>query len=280
MDRKGKLLFTLKDGSQKWMTKREYENYKNRLESLKGLYDQYVEYGFINNAQSVVEKVQTIVDMGIDLMGIICNTADKITVTGYNIVKNEVNKNISKDDFINIVKFVYLHEDKNDIDDTKLTTKMLKEIDDSVFKINFKRVFYNQFIEFNNFAIVENPQNVIFPKIKYCTNNKKFKEVVKSCAKARKYLDEKLWPQYREYAALAEYVTSGDLSYEKYKKLVDYKYYEGNDDKRFQGQDKRWEKLAENFLNAYHLCKKYGYTYFDDIENEIYNSVINENNAH
>ena len=139
---------------------------------------------------------------------------------------------------------------------------MLKEIDESVFNINFKRVFYNQFIEFNDFAIVETPENVIFPKIKYSTNNKKFKEIVQSCAKARKYLDEKLWPQYKEYAALAEYVSGGDLSYERYKKLVDYQYYTGDEDKRFQGQDKRWEKMAENFLMVYRLCKKYGYVKF------------------
>ena len=106
---------------------------------------------------------------------------------------------------------------------------------------------------------------------------KKFKEIVQSCAKARKYLDEKLWPQYKEYAALAEYVSGGDLSYERYKKLVDYQYYTGDEDKRFQGQDKRWEKMAENFLMVYRLCKKYGYGYFDDIENEIYNNMKESN---
>jgi hypothetical protein len=31
--------------------------------------------------------------------------------------------------------------------------------------------------------------------------------------------------------------------------------------------------MAENFLMVYRLCKKYGYGYFDDIENEIYNNV-------
>lgn len=275
MEKTGKILITLKSGEQKWMTKREYNNYKKRLSSLKDLYDQYVEYGFINNALSIKEKVQTIVNMGVELMGVIGTTADKITITGYNSVKSQVNKNISKEDFIDIVKFVCSHEDSEGIDDTKLTSKMLKEIDDSVFKINFKRVFYNQFIEFNDFAVVEDPKNVIFPKIKYSTNNKRFKEIVKSCAKARKYLDNKLWPQYKEYAALAEYVTNGDLSYDKYKKLVDYQYYTGDEDKRFRGQDKRWEKLIENFLNSYRLCKKYGYTYFDEIENEIYNNALN-----
>ena len=59
----------------------------------------------------------------------------------------------------------------------------------------------------------------------------------------------------------------------KYKKLVDYQHYTGIDDKRFQGQDKRWEKMAENFLTVYRLCKKYGYDYFNNIENEIYNNM-------
>jgi len=273
MERKGKILVTLKSGTQKWMTKAEYDHYLKRLDSLKILYDQYVEYGFINDSLSMIDKVQSIVDMGVELMGVIGTTADKITITGFNSVKSQVNRNITKDDFVNIVKFVCAHQDNENIDDSKLTKKMLKEIDESVFNINFKRVFYNQFIEFNDFAIVETPENVIFPKIKYSTNNKKFKEIVQSCAKARKYLDEKLWPQYKEYAALAEYVSGGDLSYERYKKLVDYKYYTGDEDKRFQGQDKRWEKMAENFLMVYRLCKKYGYGYFDDIENEILNNL-------
>ncbi len=273
MDNKGKLLITLKSGDQKWMTKSEYKHYLKRLESLKSLYDEYVKYGLIDDSLSVIDKVQSIVNMGSELMGIICNTADKITITGYNSVKSQVNSNIIKEDFIEIVKFVSSHiDDDHSVDDTKLTKKMLQEIDKSVFKINFKKIFYNQFIEFNDFAVPESPKNVIFPKIKY-SNNKKFKEIVKSCAKARQYLDQKLWPQYKEYAALAEYVTAGDLSYEKYKKLVDYQHYTGIDDKRFQGQDKRWEKMAENFLTVYRLCKKYGYDYFNNIENEIYNNM-------
>lgn len=87
MEKTGKILITLKSGEQKWMTKREYNNYKKRLSSLKDLYDQYVEYGFINNALSIKEKVQTIVNMGVELMGVIGTTADKITITGYNSVK-------------------------------------------------------------------------------------------------------------------------------------------------------------------------------------------------
>ena len=82
MEKTGKILITLKSGEQKWMTKREYNNYKKRLSSLKDLYDQYVEYGFINNALSIKEKVQTIVNMGVELMGVIGTTADKITITG------------------------------------------------------------------------------------------------------------------------------------------------------------------------------------------------------
>lgn len=269
MDRQGKILVTLKNGEQQWMTKSEYEHYLKRLDSLKVLYDQYVEYGLINDSLSVVDKVQSIVNMGVELMGIIGGTADKISIIGYNSVKSQVNNNITKEDFINIVKFVCTHQDNENIDDSKLTKKMLKEIDESVFKINFKRVFYNQFIEFNDFAIVESPKNIIFPKIKYSNNNKKFKEIVQSCAKARKYLDQTLWPKYKEYAALAEYVTHGDLSYERYKKLVDYQYYTGDEDKRFQGQDKRWEKMVENFLKVYELCKTYRYNYFDEVENTV-----------
>jgi len=271
---KGKLLFELKNGEKKWMTKSEYNHYINRLSSLKSLYEDYVENEFIDSNLSVNEQIHQIVDLGIELMGIICSTADKITIVGYNSVKSQVNKNITKEDFVEIIKFVSHHMDNNSTDDTKLTQKMLKEIDKSVFKINFKRVFYNQFIEFNDFAVTETPENIVFPKIKYSTNNKKFKEIVNSCAKARQYLDQKLWPQYKEYAALAEYVSHGDLNYERYKKLVDYKYYTGNDDKRFQTQDKRWEKLVKNFLDAYRLCKKYDYNYFEDVENEIYNNLL------
>jgi len=271
---KGKLLFELKNGEKKWMTKSEYNHYINRLSSLKSLYEDYVENEFIDSKLPVNEQIHQIVDLGIELMGIICSTADKITIVGYNSVKSQVNKNITKEDFVEIIKFVSHHMDNNSADDTKLTQKMLKEIDKSVFKINFKRVFYNQFIEFNDFAVTETPENIVFPKIKYSTNNKKFKEIVNSCAKARQYLDQKLWPQYKEYAALAEYVSHGDLNYERYKKLVDYKYYTGSDDKRFQTQDKRWEKLVKNFLDAYRLCKKYDYNYFEDVENEIYNNLL------
>lgn len=270
----GKLLFELNTGEKKWMTKAEYNHYVNRLLSLKSIYNDYVEHKFIDSILPVNEQIHQIVDLGVELMGIICSTADKITVVGYNSVKSQVNKNIIKEDFVEIVKFVSHHMDDNSVDDTNLTKKMLKEIDKSVFGINFKRVFYNQFIEFNDFAVTETPENIVFPKIKYSTNNKKFKEIVNSCAKARQYLDQKLWPQYKEYAALAEYVSKGDLNYEKYKKLVDYKYYTGSEDNRFQTQDKRWEKLVKNFLDAYRLCKKYDYNYFEEVENEIYNNLL------
>lgn len=268
MGKESKLLFTLKNGEQKWMTKREYNQYIKRLDSLKPHYEEFVEMGFINDDMSTNEKVHILVDLGVELMGTIGVTADKITISGYNSVKNQVNQFISKEDFVEFVKFVSIHENTDNVDDAKLTEKLLKEIDKAVYNVNFRNSIYNQYIEFNDFVVPKSPKNVIFPKIEF-EKNKKFKEIVNSCAKARKYLDNILWPQYKQYADIAEYVTKGYLTYENYKQLVDYKYYTGDEDPRFQGQNKRWEKLLENFMKSYKLCKKFGYDYFDEVENYI-----------
>ena len=271
-NREGKMLFTLKNGEQKWMTKREYKNYIKHLESIKSIYNEYVEYGDIDPKLSQIEQVHQVVDLGVNLMSIIGNTADSITISGYNRIKNEVNEKISKADFVDIVKYVSTHLDEdNNGDDEKLTKKLLKDINATIYKINLKRIFYTKFNSEKDFIVPEDSCEVIFPKLKEM-NNKRFKEIVKSCAKARKYLDQTLWPQYQDYASLVEYITKGEISYKEYKKLVDYKYYTGDEDKRFQNQDKRWEKLVENFLYAYKLCKKYGYNdYFREVEDTIYN---------
>ena len=264
-NREGKMLFTLKNGEQKWMTKREYKNYIKHLESIKSIYNEYVEYGDIDPKLSQIEQVHQVVDLGVNLMSIIGNTADSITISGYNRIKNEVNEKISKADFVDIVKYVSTHLDEdNNGDDEKLTKKLLKDINATIYKINLKRIFYTKFNSEKDFIVPEDSCEVIFPKLKEM-NNKRFKEIVKSCAKARKYLDQTLWPQYQDYASLVEYITKGEISYKEYKKLVDYKYYTGD-------EDKRWEKLVENFLYAYKLCKKYGYNdYFREVEDTIYN---------
>lgn len=263
-----KILFTLKNGEKKWMTKREYNQYIKRLSSLKSRYDEYLELFPAFDTMSVNEKVHDLVNMGVDLMYTIGKVADEITIIGYDDIKNQVNHHISKADFIHFVKFIASNENNDNIDDTKLTTKLLKEIDNVVFKINFKNSIYDQYIQFNDFVVPNNPKNVIFPKIEF-KKNKKFKEIVNSCAKARRYLDKVLWPEYKKYADLAFYVTQGKLNYEDYKQLVDYQYYTGDDDPRFQGQNKRWEKLIENFMKSYKLCKEFGYNYFDEVENYI-----------
>ena len=249
------------------MTKREFNAYNKRLEALKSLYGKYVSDGHISNNDSKQVIVRQMIDNGVHLMCTIGEIADEITITGYDKVVNEVNNMISKKDFVDIVRFVAYHDkEKNkNYDDTKLTARLLKEIDESVFKINFKRTFYNQYINMDDYSMVDTPKNVDFPKLKYCKNNKKLKEIVNSCAKARRYLDDTLWPMYKEYAS------DGDLTYDRYKKLVDYSYYTDDSDPRFQGQEKRWQKLVETFLYNYRLCKKYGFNdYFQEVEEEVF----------
>ena len=265
-----KMLFTLKNGEQKWMTKREYRNYKKRLEALKSVYDQYVEVGFIDPNLDIIDQVHQVVDLGVELMGLIGYTADKISISGIHRVQNEVNKKISKEDFTQMVKHVAAHldQDVQQKDNDKFTAKLLKDIDEAIYKINLKRTFFTNFNDLNEIMVPKESKEIIFPRLSE-EKNKRFNEIVKSCAKARNYLDTKLWPQYKEYASLAEYITQGDLTYERYKKLVDYKYYTGDEDPRFQNQDKRWEKMVSNFLYVYRLCKKYDYDYFHQVEEEV-----------
>lgn len=278
MVKESKMLVTLKSGAQKWMTKHELKQHNKRLDSLKELYIKYINEGIISPDSDKMTVVRQMIDEGVKLMYAIGHIADLITVTGYNRVKNEVNHMIPKKDFVEIVKFVAYHDKEKikNFDDSKLTKKLFKEIDESLFKINFKRTFYSQYINFDEFSTSESPKNVIFPKLDYIKNNSRFKEIVNSCAKSRIYLDEQLWPQYKEYADIAEFASDGDLTYDRYKKLVDYNYYTGDEDPRFQGQDKRWEKLLDTFLYNYKLCKTYGYEFFGPVEAEVlkhYNNI-------
>lgn len=272
----GKILVTLKTGEQAWMTKREYRNYLKRLEALKSLYDQYEKYEIIDSNDTPTQQIKHLVELGSFLMSEICELADSITVAGYNRVKNEVSQKISKDDFVNIVKYVagHLNTDKT-IDDTKLTDKLLKNIDQTIYKINLKRIFYTNFVECNDFSVPEDNEKIVFPRLQ-AKNDKRFKEIVKSCAKARKYIDEKLWPAMYEYGKVAEYISKGDLNYPRYKQLVDYVHYADNEDDRFQNQKKRYVIMAKNFMNAYTLSKRYGYNFFDNVELEIYNTVYDD----
>ena len=272
----GKVQVTLRSGERKWMTRREYRAYLKRLEALKSIYQQYVKYNIVDTNLPDVDQIRSIVEMGNDLMNSICEIADSITVAGYNRVKNEVSQKITKGEFTDIVRYVSRHLDKDkSIDDEKFTARLLKDIDATIYKINLKRSFYTNFNEFKDFVVPEDSTNVIFPKLD-AKNNKRFKEIVKSCAKARNYLDTQLWPTFHEYSDVAEYISKGDLNYDKYKQLVDYMHYENNDDKRFQNQKKRYKLLIENFVKSYLLCKKYGYEYFTDVEALIYNQTCDK----
>ena len=126
------------------------------------------------------------------------------------------------------------------------TAKLLKDIDQTIYKINLKRIFYTNFNECNEFVIPEESKNVVFPKLNAAAN-KRFKEIVKSCAKARKHINEQLWPAFHEYAMVAEFISHGDLNYAKYKQLVDYMHYAGCDDKRFQNYKKHVKRFKDNF---------------------------------
>ena len=268
----GKSLFTLNDGTKKLMTKQEFRNYLKRLEALKTKYDSFLETGFISDDMTEVEKIHILVDLGDSLMCEICENADLITVTGVNRVQNEVSQKIDKDVFIEFVKFYAKNcsKDKEDIQETKIFEKILKDIEQSVYKINLKRLFYMTFISEDEIVVPVDVKHTEFPRLTP-EKNKKFKEILNSCAKTRNYIDKELWPQYEEYAEIAEYVTKGEISREKYKQLVDYQHYSSNDEKRFNTFDKKWQKLHDLFIERYMLCKKYGYDYFDDIETKILN---------
>ena len=246
----GKMLVTLKSGEVKWMTKREYLAYLKRLESLKSVYDEYVKYKLIDVSDDVQTQVQSLVNKGSELLCSICELADSITISGYNRIKNEVSSKITKAEFTDIVRYVSRHLDKDKTsDDEKFTAKLLKDIDETIYKINLKRIFYTNFDEFNDYVIPEESNKVIFPKLNSKVNQR-FKEIVKSCAKARYHIDTQLWPAMREYAEVAEYITKGDIDYTKYKQLVDYLHYADNDDSRFQNQKKRYKIMAQNFIKA------------------------------
>lgn len=268
----GKSLFTLNDGTKKLMTKQEFKNYLKRLESLKTKYDEYVKEGFLTEDMTTVQKVHTLVNLGDSLMCEICENADFITVTGVNRVHNEVSPKIDKNVFIEFVKFYAKNcsKDKENVQETKIFSKILKDIEQSVYKINLKRLFYMAFFSEDEIVVPIDVKHAEFPRLTP-EKNKKFKEILRSCAKTRNYIDKELWPQYDEYAEVAEYVTNGEISREKYKQLVDYQHYSGNDEKRFNTFDKKWQKLYDLFLERYSLCKKYGYGYFDDIEAAITN---------
>lgn len=276
-NREGKMLVTLRSGEQKWMTKREYLNYLKRLEALKSVYDEFVKYDIIDFSAGIEEQVHELVNKGCELMFDICNLADSITISGYNRIKNEISSKITKAQFIEIVRYVSNHLDSDKtIDDAKFTAKLLKEVDEAIYKINLNRIFYINFAEFNDFAIPDDSQKVAFPKLD-TKINKRFKEIVKSCAKVRHELDKKLWPAMREYAAVAEYITKGHLDYIRFKQLVDYQYYADNDDKRFQNLNKRFKIMAKKFMDVYKLCKTYGYdNYFEDVEALIYKYTVDE----
>ena len=98
--------------------------------------------------------------------------------------------------------------------------------------------------------------------------DEEFEKIMEDSAKKREYINKVLYGQYKTYAKAAEYITKLELTYGKFKQLVDWEYYKEGGYPSPTTPAKLWS-IFNRFNESIRLVNKYGFTQQDGLCKEF-----------
>lgn len=237
--------------------KKKRNNWK-KMQKLQSIYQEVVSTYNIDTSASMFDQVHNMVVKAEDIQGQICCLADEIKIDAYEEIKNIAP--LTKGDWTDIVKITAARETLKDKTRQKYIDKTITAAKSSMCK-NIHLLENLDANEISDMKIMsENSFDVDYSE----TQDSEYNTLLESSVQNRIRINEILYAEYNKLATAAEYITKGEVTRPRFKKMVDYLHYQGEDDK-----PGRLTKAILNFLEAEYLQTRYGFgSLFQDCKNE------------
>lgn len=222
----------------------------------------------IDTRKSYKQQVQRFVALAEDIQCQICNSADEIKISDYEDIVNTVDSDMTKDTWKEIVSLNSRSASIKQSTREKYIKKTRQQIKSEMYKT----------MQLNNDYKAESdipiPSGNVRCNVNEETNNT-YSDILKRSTSTRNYINNVLYKKYKKFAEAAEYVSEGDVTYDRFKSMVDYEHYLGGYPS--ENSPAKIDATICKFLECYYLLKKYHPEFFDKHFNsmcEQYNNMF------
>lgn len=288
-----KSLFVYQGEEPREMTNSEYKKYVEHRKNCKEVFDALKNSGFFDGAicsekaflfedWTKVSYLDILVERAKEVQWEIGQRSDYIRRDMVKEVQKITSKQISKKLFLDLVNWMRDQKAGDSKDFETIETKLDKEYTTHLYRQSLKNILYKNFAKHGTIKVpkLEEVEIQKIPNISL-VDDPKFAKIIKKCADLRYEMDYELYPQYKKLAMAAEHLSHGDLTYERFKTIVNYNYYgwtESSEDP-WEAQFNKYThtQLIMDFMGPYKLCEKYGYgELFKEVKDHIINEYLKE----
>ena len=207
-------------------------------------------------------QVQNLVTACLDIQAEICKSSDSIKIDDLNKIKDITN--IDKKTYMDFVNICALKN--NDKLKEKAIQKFESDFENRLVIANLRHSFLESYMSGNELKITDGDNYEYKPFADY--KSEEFEKIMEDSAKKREYINKTLYGQYRTYAKAAEYITKLELTYGKFKQLVDWEYYKDGGYPSPTTPAKLWS-IFNRFNESIRLLDKYGFNQQDGLSKEF-----------
>lgn len=221
----------------------------------------------IDTSLDYKEQVQSLVLIADEIQSQICDLSDSIKIDDYENVKNIVN--ISKGAWNAVVNV----NAKKDTIKVETLDKQIEKTQDQIKSEMYKQLHIANILGAKTSLII--PDGEVECKVSEMSNSL-YDEILESSTQSRIKINNELYKEYKVLAEAAEYISSGDVDYGRFKLMVDLEHYKGG--WPTETTPARIDSTICKFLETFYLCSKYNVADFDNhlkicIE-DIYDGIL------
>jgi hypothetical protein len=221
---------------------------QDKTAKMQPIYQEIVTNYGIDSSASMFDQVHCMVEKAEELQDKICRLADEIKIDQYEVIKNIVP--LTKGDWTDIVKITAARETLKDKTRQKYIDKTITTAKSSMCK-NIHLLENLDANEISDMKILsENSFDVDFSE----TQDSEYNTLLESAVQNRIRINNCLYSEYNKLAQAAYYITNGEVTRPRFKKMVDFLHYQGED-----GKPGRLTKTIFNFLEADYFQTRYGF---------------------
>jgi hypothetical protein len=207
-------------------------------------------------------QIQNLVTACLDIQCEICKSSDSIKIDDLTKIKDITN--IDKKTYMDFVNICALKN--NDKLKEKAIQKFESDFENRLVIANLRHSFLESYMSGNELKITDGDNYEYKPFSDY--KSEEFEKIMEDSAKKREYINKVLYGQFKTYAKAAEYITKLELTYGKFKQLVDWEYYKEGGYPSPTTPAKLWS-IFNRFNESIRLITQYGFTQQDGLCKEF-----------
>ena len=212
------------------------------------------------------EQIHILVMTCSDIQSEICSVADSIKID--DLLKVQDITDIDKKTYLDFVNITALKN--NDKLKEKAIAKFENDFSNKLMTANLRHSFLESYMSGNDLKITDQDNYEYKPFEDY--KSEEFEKIMEDSAKKREYINKVLYGHYKTLAKSAEYITKLDLSYSKFKNLVDWEHYKEGGYPSPTSPAKLWS-IFNRYNEAINLMIKYDFTQQNELNKEFGLSV-------